>query len=160
MLNQSAVADNLNMQASAVSSEFCTVQVLVRPKTCLISYFREFELYTNICKYTWDQMKCPQHHRRLFCPQGGVPQYTMFYPHLSSCQTVHWFEVRNQPEKCDLPFESVQTTAVSSKCWQLWRPIPLWEQEMRVEELVKQLTLSSKIGPVPCPYLQREKSHK
>ena len=124
----------------------------------MLSYFREFDCtqtYVNTLGTRWSVHNIID---GCFVHKAGFHSiHCCILTCLLAKLCTDLIEVRNQPEKCDLLFESVQTTATSSKCWQLWRPIPLWEQEMRVEELVKQLTSSSKIGPVPCPYLQRKK---
>lgn len=54
-----------------------------------------------------------------------------------------------------LPMIASQDIAISSEWIQLWTPIPLFGQERRLNSEPRQPTLSSQIGPVPAPYLEK-----
>ena len=64
-------------RVSSLLSQFCTVQVLLGLENLLalqnteVSTFQGFWVYTNICKYIQDQMKCLQYRR---WPLLGVPK--------------------------------------------------------------------------------------
>jgi len=49
-----------------------------------------------------------------------------------------------------------QITPASSRCWQLWTPIPAWVQLKREDSDPVHLTLSRSIESVPCPNGARE----